>query len=367
MQNILLNNNFKKDITFYCEDIIEKQLIESLYQKFKNKDYKVKITNNLNENSEIGYYCSPSTNIKKINSKFSIISLGGMDQGKLFWPNFWCKEPWDRFDLGILPGKFWQKMWQNSTWFSGALPKIGVVTTGWPKTQNIFQGSKKKEYSNISESLNILYAPSFENDGKGINVVKAIQKLKVNLLIKHLPWNTINEKKRYHDIRNNIAKMIRFTKKNLKKNFKVYESKSNIFEIFDKADILITDESSLIYESLLFNVPSLSCEDWFMRSNNKNAPRLVKQNKDICFYVKEHQLEDKIQDIILNYERYHEFVKNKKEEYFSFIDSSVDNIFELINGIVENNVVNNCEIPDKKVSFLKSMFLNFKKKLYFFN
>ena len=26
-----------------------------------------------------------------------------MDQGKLFWPNFWLKEPWINFDVGILP------------------------------------------------------------------------------------------------------------------------------------------------------------------------------------------------------------------------------------------------------------------------
>ena len=30
-----------------------------------------------------------------------------MDQGKLFWPNFWLKENWSRFDYGILPGRNW--------------------------------------------------------------------------------------------------------------------------------------------------------------------------------------------------------------------------------------------------------------------
>ncbi len=365
MKNILLNRDLKKDITFYCEDIVERQLIEPLYQVFKKKEYKVKITNDLDETSEIGYYCTPSTHVKKVNSKFSIISLGGMDQGKLFWPNFWYKEPWSKFDLGILPGKFWQKMWQNSTWYTGALPKIGVVITGWPKTQNIIKNFPKRKYLNQKHNLNILYAPCFENDEKGINVVKSIQELKVNLLVKHLPWNQKNEKIRYKDIRSNIAKMIRFTKNNFKNNFKIYNSKSNIFEIFDKADLLITDESSLIFESLLFNVPSLSCEDWLMRSNNKNSPRLIKQNKSVCFYTKESFLKEKIQEIILNYVNYYDFVKNKKKEYFSFIDTSVDNIFKLIDEITENKLVKNCEVPEKKVNFLKSLIVNFKKKLRF--
>ena len=40
-----------------------------------------------------------------------------MDQGKLFWPNFWLKEPWINFDVGILPGKHWAQMWKDSSWF----------------------------------------------------------------------------------------------------------------------------------------------------------------------------------------------------------------------------------------------------------
>ena len=68
MEQTKINYKLEKNITFYCEDIIEKQLIEPLYKKFKNNNYKTKITNDLSEKSEIGYYCSPSTHIKKINS-----------------------------------------------------------------------------------------------------------------------------------------------------------------------------------------------------------------------------------------------------------------------------------------------------------
>ena len=58
-------------------------------------------------------------------------------------------------------------------------------------------------------------------------------------------------------------------------------------------------------------------------------------------------------------------MKNKKKEYFSFIDTSVDNIFKLIDEITENKLVKNCEVPEKKVNFLKSLIVNFKKKLRF--
>ena len=32
-----------------------------------------------------------------------------MDQGRVDWPNMWKKQPWNKFDLGFLPGKHWKK------------------------------------------------------------------------------------------------------------------------------------------------------------------------------------------------------------------------------------------------------------------
>ena len=315
MEQTKINYKLEKNITFYCEDIIEKQLIEPLYKKFKNNNYKTKITNDLSEKSEIGYYCSPSTHIKKINSKFSIISLGGMDQGKLFWPNFWKKEPWNKFDLGFLPGNYWCDMWQKSTWYSGARPKIGVVITGWPKTQNIkYKNDNKNIFNN--NKLNILYAPCFENDNKGIEVMKSIEDLNVNLLVKHLPWNQPFERSHQKDIRENIYKMITYLRNNHKGQYKILNSRTNIFDIFNQANILITDESSVIYESLLFDIPVISCDDWLMRSNNKNLPRLVKKNKDICIYTKKSELNKKLLEIIKNYSDFQERIKNKKKIIF---------------------------------------------------
>lgn len=356
MKNIKINKLLNKDITFYCEDIIEKQLIEPLYEKFKNKNYKVRITNNLSEKSEIGYYCSPSLHIKKINSKFSIISLGGMDQGKLFWPNFWRKEPWNKFDLGFLPGKYWGNMWQQSSWYSGAHPKVGIVISGWPKTQNIEYNNIKNIFNN--DNLNILYAPCFENDNKGIEVMKSVEDLNVNLLVKHLPWNQPFERSQHKDIRHNIFKMINYLRNRYKGQYKVVNSHSNIFDVFNQANILITDESSVIYESLLFEIPVISCDDWLMRSSNKKPPRVVKKNEDICIYTKKSELKKKLSEIIENYSEFQDRVKNKKNDYFSYIENSVDNIYETINKITETKTVMFCQVPKYKVNFFKSLFIN---------
>ena len=350
MEHITINNHLKKDITFFCEDIIEEQLIYPILEKFKKNDYKTKISKDLTKNSEIGFYCCPANHIKKVNSKLSIISLGGMDQGKLFWPNFWLKEPWINFDVGILPGKHWAQMWKDSSWFEGSRPKFCMSVTGWPKSQTI---SNLKLYPKDKTRFNILYAPGFEGDEKGQNLINATKDLNINLHVKHLPWKEKNEKIKYKDIRDNIFKMIKFARKNTK-NLKVYNSKENIIKIFNSVDLLVTDESSLIYESLLFNIPTLSCYDWKMRSSNSNKARFVKQNKDICIYTNQLNLRKKILEIIENYEDYTFDIKNKKNKYFSHIDNSVDKIFDLINQIVVEKKITNYEKSPHKINYFKS-------------
>ena len=130
-----------------------------------------------------------STNkIYKIASKTSFITIGGMDQGKLFWPNLWLKENWNKFDYGILPGKQWAKMWKRSSWYDKSHPKKKMLLMGWPKTENLFQQKKNK----IKDKV-ILYAPCFETDNKCKDVIDSIKNTKIKILIKHLPWNGKNE------------------------------------------------------------------------------------------------------------------------------------------------------------------------------
>ena len=35
--------------------------------------------------------------------------MGGLDQGRVIWPNMWKEQPWDKYDIGFLPGNSWAK------------------------------------------------------------------------------------------------------------------------------------------------------------------------------------------------------------------------------------------------------------------
>ena len=62
-------------------------------------------------------------------------------------------------------------------------------------------------------------------------------------------------------------------------------------------------------------------------------------------------------EIIENYEDYTVDIKDKKNKYFSYIDNSVDKIFELVNKIVIEKKITNYEKSSYKINHFKSFII----------
>ena len=60
-------------------------------------------------------------------------------------------------------------------------------------------------------------------------------------------------------------------------------------------NILITDESSVAYEALLLDIPTISVNDWKIQRHKHSIPRPVKP-ANICFITYRENLQIKIQD-----------------------------------------------------------------------
>ena len=331
----------RKNITFYHTDIHEYQLCKYISDEAKSKNYKTQFTSNLNQKSEIGFYCQDK--VENINAKLSIISIHGMDQGKVAWPNIWKKESWKNFDIGILPGNNWKNNWLESCWDPNSRTKKGIYLTGWPKTQKIFLNKKKfyQKSKDLQKKLRlpfkktILYAPNMETDNKQIDLINAIHNEKINLLVKHLPWALPYQEKKYKDIRNNIKIANSIGRKKLKNSMRVINSQKNIMNYYAMVDLLVTDESSVKYEAMLFNLPTLSVSDWVMRTNNVNSPRLPVLNSKEQFICKRINLKKKIIELISN--KYNKKkIKNLKYRYFSNLEKSCDIFYQVLNNVISS-------------------------------
>ena len=93
-----------------------------------------------------------------------------------------------------------------------------------------------------------------------------------------------------------------------------------------------------------------------MRSSGRSKARYVTRNEDICNYTSRSNLQNKIKEIILNYDKYIENIRNKKNNYFSNIDNSAVYIFNILNNMIEKNELTNLEKPKFKISYIRSFF-----------
>ena len=73
----------------------------------------------------------------------------------------------------------------------------------------------------------------------------------VNVLVKH--WITEKDAPKFQDLNRNINEANLYTKKNFK-NCKILDPNLDIIQCLAVSDILITDESSVLYEAFLFNI-----------------------------------------------------------------------------------------------------------------
>tara|TARA_B110000114_G_C15027264_1_gene371462 strand:+ start:152 stop:1225 length:1074 start_codon:yes stop_codon:yes gene_type:complete len=355
------NNKLKKKITFFYSDHIEKSTWLNLKERSEIRGYKTNFSKNLEKKAEIGFY-NHDQNLEN-KAKLSIISLHGMDQGRSNWPNAWIKTRWDLYDIGLLPGKKWAKLWRSSSHNNRANPKKGVYKVGWSKADNIDSKIFKDKVNKIKKKLNpqkktILYAPTFETDDKQLDILNLAKKLKLNLMIKH--WAS-KDYKIYSDIFKNTVKMNKISKKEYKDTF-TFPPKSNIFLYLASADILITDESSVMYEAMLFNVPTVIPNSWNMRINNSNKPRKIKPSTDAYLSCSLQDLPKNISYILENKNKIRKIIKKQKFLHFSYIKKSSDRILDLLDKMIcgKNLEKGIMKKKNSEKSFFERLYLKIK-------
>ena len=329
-------SKLKNEVTFFYSTIDEKQIFEYLALELNKRRFKCVFTKNLKKKAEIGFYCQNNSNPN--NSQISIILLGGLDQGRMIWPNIWKEQPWNKFDLGFLPGKNWVKRWKKSSHDFRSRTKFGVYNVGWPKADFLFDKKVnslenikiQKKYNLNRKKTYILYAPSFECFERQLDVTNAVKKNGHYLLIKH--WLTKKEIV-YQDLWDNIVQSNRKTKKIYGKKAVIIEPKENFLTLLNFCDLVITDESSVAYEALLRNIPTLSVKDWKIQRHKKAVTRLVKPAK-ITFKTTKGKLDKSIKKILnTNTEKK---LKTLLDKEISYLGDSSKIIAELLERFIEN-------------------------------
>ncbi|HSH87830.1 MAG TPA: hypothetical protein VK958_11340, partial [Methylophilus sp.] len=123
-------------ITFFFTDNCERQALAPIADEAASRGFPIQWSTDSKQYAEIGVYCEHAC---KPNAGFSMILLHDLAQRHDIWPHFWHHEPWNAFDMGIVPGPAWVDRWQTQAVFAKARPKLGVFDLGWPKADLVYR------------------------------------------------------------------------------------------------------------------------------------------------------------------------------------------------------------------------------------
>lgn len=328
-----MKKRIKKEITFVYSDSAEKNMFQLISQEAEKRGYTTKMTMNKFEKCEIGFYCQ-HVNFPE-NSKFSVIMLHDIIQQYSNWPDIWYLEPWNIYDVGILPSNQWEKNWLLSSDKHYAHPRYGVYKIGWPKA-DVIDSIQKKSYkeefykkNNLDLSKKtILYAPAWENDGKQDDFVKSMQQLNVNILIKQAPWN----KKEYPEIYDNVKKMEKLHSG--LPGVCILPMETNIFEAIAVSDVLVSEESSTMCEAAMMGIPAVSVGDWLIP--DVVPSRFPKCDYDFVTLTTKNNLSKTVTQILEEYDLYKKKVNFFKNNNFSNIGSTSKMIMDVLDSVLFN-------------------------------
>ena len=325
-------NNIKKEISFIYTDKLEYQCAEPIAEEAKRRGYDIKFSDNIFEKCEIGFYCQ-HVNFPKY-SKFSCVMLHDLGQQHGEWPNMWKNEFWHQFDLGFLPSKEWVDMWQRASCYSFVRPKYGCYFAGWPKADNIYDrffadecDTIIKEYGIDVSKKTVLYAPSWEWDNRQLEMIEACKGLNLNLIIKQFPWNPKTYPQQY-SICNEMAE-----KSQGIPNVFVLDTKINIFNAINLCDVLISEESSTLYEAMMLDKPVIAVTDWLVPDNPYMPPRLPDFPYDFAIHIKKTEIRDTLLKVISN-DAYKTKITAYRKENFPNIGSAAKNVMDVLDNVI---------------------------------
>lgn len=323
----------KREITFIYQDSAEKNQFEPIAEEAQKRGFQIKWSMDKLQKCEIGFYCQ-HVNFPQY-SKFSIIMLHDIIQQYSNWPNLWLREPWNKYDIGILPSKQWVDNWNQCSQWYYTRPKYGMFEVGWPKADAINQiqklSSKNEFYEKYGLDIHkptILYAPSWENDGKQDDFVKSMMKLDVNIMVKQWDANPLL----FPQTVNNIKEMYDLHKKNPRVT--LLPPSMNIFEAIAVSDILVSEESSTMCEAAMMKIPSVSVSDWLIP--DVTPSRYPKCDYDFVVKTTKNQLTNCIKEILDNYSKYKDDIGSFADKNFSNIGITSSIIMDVVEDILDN-------------------------------
>ena len=166
-------------------------------------------------------------------------------------------------------------------------------------------------------------------------MIDAVKDLNVNLLIKQFPYMPPEFEEQY-----NIIKEMN-EKSQGKPNVYILDSSINIYDAINLSDVLVSEESSTLYEAMLMGKTVIAVTDWLVP--DVKPPRLPEFPYDFAIKIPKALLTKTVSQVLSNKE-YLERIEQYRIQNFPQIGNAAKNAMDVIDSVVLQR-----KTPDTKI------------------
>jgi hypothetical protein len=314
------DSSLKPTLAFVFQELTQRHVWDDLIQIAEHNGFQTRLTTDPTEFADIGFYSGDHNNPG--NQTLTVITINGIDQDHVVRPRhhrFFQAEHWSDFDLGFLPGPHWMNGYLASPYIESISPKHGVFEGGWPKSDCLFRsGDPGVARLRDGHKRRVLYAPQTEADGKQSQVINALRDSEVQLLIKH--WETATERQIYPWLLSDSYMENLYAENETAVAagpwVHLIDPTMNFISCLESCDLLITDQSSVLYEALLCGIPTMTVRGWRHACEECLGPQ---PSPDICAVAENENIGRVVDQIFMNYKYWVELALSKRKEHFSHL------------------------------------------------
>ena len=238
----------------YPTDWIEEQSLAPILNAIRSRGIDIAIDRGMSAPSNVGLFLGHHKKNRPELAAYPVVMLHDLGQAHNVWPNFWDKEPWGDYSLGLLPNQAWKSMYDAYP-HADRKPKDGVAVVGWPKSDGSFQKMTDTTSAPMKgPRLRVLYAPSWEFDNQQDKFLRALVDLPVDIFIKQQHWDGMGHLQRVQEqAQKHQGKWANVT---------LLDPKTKIFDALALVDCIVSDESSTMVEGFMVGCVPIAVMDW---------------------------------------------------------------------------------------------------------
>jgi len=312
-------------MTLFYDQPVAREALEPIAEEASSRGYKTSFSENLSKKSKIGVYAEHTARIGSINSDISCKMLHGVDEGL---ENRWVSpESWGSFDIGFLPGQVFASKWKEQSWHPLARSNMGAFIVGWPKSDGIYSNEFKEKIKTIKSDIGdtsdsfVLYAPSgaTSDERKIKEFLDSAEEVFDQILIKHHP-----------DVPEQVPSSLKSRVRN-DNRINIINKEKNIIDFLGVSDVVVSEESSVLLESVLTKTVPISVVDWPIGSNWKDSYNHTVP--EIAVSTTGAELPKTLQRVDHSYGAYLSDIIESRSDYFEYIGSASEHTVDIIEKV----------------------------------